>query len=185
MKEYIRLSNDKAYKLLNSGALILVSSFDKKGQQDIAPIAWNCPVNYDPGTKLLFISDLAHKTYENIKETKKFVISVPHISQLKIVKELGCSSGHDTDKISKFNLKTIKAETNNCAMPEDCIAYIECDAYKLIEEEGVAIVFGDVKHVSVDKAAFSGRLLSESEAGKTIHHLGGKVFISTGNETVQ
>ena len=179
VKEYIKISNDKAYKLLNTGAMLLISTVSIEGKFDIAPIAWQCPVDYDRVTKLLFVCDKNHKTFRNITETEQFALSIPHIDQLKLLKDLGSCSGHDTDKIQKFNIHVAETDKINCCVPMNCIAYLECKLSKILDEGDVAIILGNVIHVKVDKEAFNKRLLSETESGKTIHHLGGKIFIST------
>jgi flavin reductase (DIM6/NTAB) family NADH-FMN oxidoreductase RutF len=176
MKEYQRISNEKAYQLLNPGAMVLISTVSSDGKFDIAPIAWHCPVDYDPITRLLFVTDLSHKTFENVDVTRQFVISVPHINQLEIVKKLGSCSGHDTDKIAKFNLDVFDAEMLNCKIPADCIGYIECKVYNIIKDRDVALIFGEAVFASADKEAFNNRILAETEHGKPIHHLGGKLF---------
>jgi flavin reductase (DIM6/NTAB) family NADH-FMN oxidoreductase RutF len=176
MKEYISIANEKAYKLLNTGALVLVCTVSANGQYNIAPIAWHCPVDYDPVTRLLFVTDQSHKTFSNIEETRQFVISVPHFGQVELVKILGSCSGHDTNKIDTLLIETIYAEVINCKVPLDCIGYIECQVYNIVKDKEVALVFGEAVRAKVDKEAFNNRLLSETEAGKPIHHLGGKLF---------
>jgi len=185
MKDYIRLSNAKAYQLLNSGAMILISTVSANGKYDIAPIAWQCPIDYDPVTRLLFVCDSDHQTFKNISETRQFGISVPHVSQLILVKEVGSCSGRDNDKFSKFNIQTFQPENINCLFPEDCIGYIECRVYNIITDCSVSLVFGEVLSSKADREAYNMRLLSEAEAGKTIHHLGGKIFISTGDNIIK
>jgi flavin reductase (DIM6/NTAB) family NADH-FMN oxidoreductase RutF len=181
MKNYVKISNEKAYHLLNSGALLLVSSTGSDKKHDIAPIAWQCPVEYEPVTKIMIACSTNHKTFKNIEETMQLCISVPHISQLKLVKELGGCSGHETDKFKKFELTAINCEIIECIAPDDCIAYLECKVYNIIDNDGTGLIFSEVLVAKVDKLAYNGRLLSETEAGKTIHHLGGKVFITTGD----
>jgi flavin reductase (DIM6/NTAB) family NADH-FMN oxidoreductase RutF len=178
-KEYIKISNDKAYKLLNTGAMLLISTVSVEGKFDIAPIAWQCPVDYDRVTKLLFVCDKNHKTFKNILETEQFAVSIPHIDQLKLLKDLGSCSGNDIEKIQQFNVQVMETEKISCCVPVNCIAYLECKTSKIIDEGNVAIIFGNVIHAKVDKEAFNRRLLSETESGKTIHHLGGKIFITT------
>jgi len=185
MKEYINVSNNKAYQLLNTGALVLISSVSKEGKHNIAPIAWQCPVDFDPVTRLLIVCDKVHKSLKNIEETKQFAVSIPHISQLKLVKELGSCSGHTVNKLQKFNINTFETEKINCLVPTDCIGYIECKLYNIIMDGSVGLIFGEVVFSKVTKEAYHGRLLSESEAGKTIHHLTSKVFITTSDEILQ
>ena len=179
MKEYIKVSNEKGYQFLNSGALILVSSVGLNKNYDIAPIVWCCPIDYDKFTRLLFVCDKKHFTYKNIQETKQFGISVPDISQLQLVKDTGGCSGRDTDKIAKFNINVIDSEIIDVKLPFGAIAYIECKVYNIIMDGEVALIFGETVFVKADREAYNNRLLSETEAAKTIHHLGGKAFITT------
>jgi flavin reductase (DIM6/NTAB) family NADH-FMN oxidoreductase RutF len=185
MKEYIKISNEKGYQILNSGALLLISSVSQDKKHDIAPIAWQCPVDFDPVTKIMIACDKEHKTFKNIQETKQFCISVPHIFQLKLVKDLGSCSGNDINKFEKFKLSTINCDIIECIAPDDCIAYLECKVYNINTNDSTGLIFGEVLSVKVDKLAYNGRLLSETEAGKTIHHLGGKVFITTGDQLIK
>jgi flavin reductase (DIM6/NTAB) family NADH-FMN oxidoreductase RutF len=176
MKDYNRISNEKAYQLLNSGAMVLISTVDKNGKQDIAPIAWQCPVDYDQATRLLFVTDKTHQTFTNVEETRQFAISIPHIDQLELVKKLGSCSGADTDKIRKFEVQTEACEVIQCLVPSDCIGYVECKVYKIVDDKDVAIVFGEAVFAKADKEAFNNRILTEIEGGKVIHHVGGKLF---------
>jgi flavin reductase (DIM6/NTAB) family NADH-FMN oxidoreductase RutF len=180
MKTYKTIALSKAYKLLNTGALIVISTSDANQHHNLAPIAWNCPVEFDPVTQLLLVSDREHKTFKNIKETQKFTVCMPHSSQHKLVTDLGSCSGHDTDKISKYHLPVFKSEKHGYSVPEDVIAYLDCSLIRIIDEGSVAIVIGEVIHAAADAKAFTDRLLSENEEGKTLHHLGGKLFIEPG-----
>jgi flavin reductase (DIM6/NTAB) family NADH-FMN oxidoreductase RutF len=182
MKEYIKISNEKAYHLLNTGALLLIGTVGNNKNNNVAPIAWQCPVDFEPVTKMMIACDKNHKTFSNISETKHFCIAIPHISQLKLVKELGSCSGKNADKYKKFGIDAMTCETIDCIAPENCIAYLECKVYNIMDHDGTGLIFGEIVNAKVDKQAYNGRLLSETEAGKTIHHLGGKVFISTGNQ---
>jgi flavin reductase (DIM6/NTAB) family NADH-FMN oxidoreductase RutF len=182
MKNYVNISNEKAYHLLNTGALILVSSRSKLNDYNIAPIAWNSPVDYGKTTKLLFVIDTAHKTYENIIETKELIVSIPHASQLKLIKELGNYSGRDINKFNQFGINTRNGKKVDCKAPENCIGYIECKLLKVIEEDSVGIVICEALNTVVDHDAYTGRLLSEKTEGKTIHHLGGNMFITFSDE---
>ena len=185
MKEYIKIQNNKAYQLLNPGGLILVSTYDNNNQPNMAPIAWHCPVDFEPTTRLLFVTDKEHHTFSNIKENKQFVICLVHANQLKEVKELGSISGKKTDKLAKFSIKTFNSEIFNYKIIENCIGYLECKVYNIIDDGAVALVFGEVVNAKVDKEAYNGRLLTENGSGKILHHLSGKIFSSPSNEILQ
>jgi len=182
MKTYKILSPGKAYHLINTGAMLVLSTVSSDGIYNMAPIAWHCPVDYDPVTRMAFVSDAGHKTLKNIKETSKFIACLPHLSQLKLVKELGDISGHSVNKMEKLKLDVIKGEKVDCLILPDCIGYIECTVYRMVDDKEVVMVFGEAVHAAVDENAYSGRLLTENAEGKAIYHLGGKVFTTAGNE---
>lgn len=184
MKTYKPVSLEKAYKLLNTGAIILIGSADKAGVTNLTPIAWNTLVDYEPVTRLLFVCDKGHKTYENITNTDRFVVVLPHSSQASLVKKLGTSTGKDVSKIEIFNVPVFKSEKYQFPVPDDSIAYLECKVYRILDEGGVGIIFGEVVHAMVDAQAYSDRLLSETEPGKTLHHLGGKQFVHPGDTII-
>jgi flavin reductase (DIM6/NTAB) family NADH-FMN oxidoreductase RutF len=184
MKSYKIIQLEKAYKLLNTGAIILVASKGNDRVSNLTPIAWNTLVDYEPVTRLLFVCDKNHKTYRNILETDKFVVILPHVSQTEIVKKLGSVSGGNTNKIEGFNIPVFNSEKYGFDVPENSIAYLECKVYRVLDEGGVAIIFGEVENAKVDTEAFSDRLLSETEAGKTLHHLGGKKFVQPGDTLI-
>ncbi len=181
MKTYKQIPLENAYKVLNTGALILISSLSADNRNNLAPIAWNCPIEYDPVTSLLFVCDKTHQTYANISETGKFVVCIPHASQHKLVVDLGSCSGKTVQKIEKFQVNTFKSKQYQLSVPDDCIAYVECKLKRIIDEESVGIIMSEVVYAEVDVNAFTDRLLAETEFGKTLHHLGSEKFISPGN----
>jgi flavin reductase (DIM6/NTAB) family NADH-FMN oxidoreductase RutF len=181
MENFQAVKNEKAYQLINSGGLIIVCTVSLEGIYDMAPIAWHCPVDYDKTSRLLFVSDLQHKTYANIVATKKFVIALPSANQVELVKKIGSCSGNEVNKIELLHLSTIESPVSKIALPLDCIAYIECKLHSVVMQEAVGIVLGDVVNAFAQKEAYKGRLLSETPNAKTIHHLGSNSFVTTSN----
>jgi len=180
--KYIEIENNKIYKLLNNGCLIIVSTSDKNGNKNIAPIAWQTPVDYDPVTKILIVCDSNHKTSNNIKETKKFVIVIPHKSQKKLVIESGNITGNKFNKIEKLKVNYFLSKNYKYIIPEGSIGYIECELIKEYEEDGVLIFIGKAIFAEVNQESFADRLLCEKDEGKTLHHLGGNIFITSADK---
>lgn len=185
MKEYIRISNEKAYQLINSGALLIACTTSNSGQFDMALIAWHTPVDYDPVTRLLIVLDKQHKTFKNITETKQFALAIPHIDQLALVKQLGSCSGIEVNKIEKFHLETFEADQMKILLPTECIGYIECKVYNILNDGEVALIFGEAVFVKVDKEAYTGRLLTETKAAKILYHVSGKQFTYPADEVIK
>lgn len=175
MQTYVKISTDLAYRLIGHGPLVLVSTCSKDGLLDIAPIAWNCPVNYGP-TRVLLAMDQAHQTCRNIRGAKNFIVCIPTADQVQLVKNTGSVSGRKVDKFAKFKIRAFKGKKVKAGIPEGCLGFIECKLLKMIRLGDVALVVGEYLYAAADKKAFKKRILSEKAAGKTLHHLGGKVF---------
>lgn len=171
MKE---IALDKAYRLVNHGPLILVSTRSKDGKYNIAPIAWNCPVKKDPPTILAAIGK-SHKTYTNIKETGEFVICVPSAKQASLASDTGSVSGTEMDKFKEFNISTFRAKDVDCLVPEGLVGAIEC-RYEKEYDAGVALIIGRAVRAYGAEDGFSDRVYPEHPDGRTLHHLGGGSF---------
>ncbi|MCE5300779.1 MAG: flavin reductase family protein [Spirochaetia bacterium] len=179
---YTTVPLKKAYKLINPGQMVLVSTVSEDKKFNIAPIAWTCPCEIDP-PRVILCMDAGHKTFKDLKETGIFTVCIPHISQLKMVKQTGSVSGRDADKFRKFGIATVAGKRSLCRIPEGLIGYLECRVKNINDIEGTAVVVGDVVDAGADTKAFDGeRLLAETKGGKAIHHLGGDNFITYADE---
>lgn len=168
------ISLDKAYRLLNHGPLVLVSTRSKDGKYDIAPIAWNCPVKKDPTTVLAAIGK-SHKTYTNIEETGEFIICVPSAKQAQMARDTGSVSGAETDKFKEFGIETFKGKEVDCLVPKGLTGAIEC-RYEKEYDAGVALIIGRAVRAYGAKDGFTDRVYPENPEGRTLHHLGGGSF---------
>ena len=175
MKKFKEVHLASANRLINHGPLVLVSTRDPEGAYDIAPIAWNCPVHKDP-PRLLTVIGSRHKTYENISKTGEFIVCVPHESQLDMVKKTGSVSGRDEDKFRLLDIDAFRGGSVDAMVPSECVGFIECRVFKSVSCGLADAVIGDILAAAVNEKAFDQRLLTETDAAKTLHHLGGKVF---------
>ncbi len=175
MREFVDLPVETAHRIINHGPVVLVSTRDESGSYDVAPIAWTSPVHKTP-PRLLVVVGRRHKTHANIKATGEFIVCVPGLSQVEMVKKTGSVSGKEVDKFSEFDIDTIRGNEIDALVPKECVGFIECRIVESIEIGLVDIFVGEPVSASVDKAAYDERLLTEKEAGKTLHHLGGRIF---------
>jgi len=183
MKRYTEIGIESANRLINHGPVVLVSTKDKKGLYDTAPVAWTSPVAKSP-PMLLIVVGKKHKTYENIAESKEFIVCVPHISQVQLVLKTGSVSGKDVDKFDSLNITSFAGKKVDALIVEGCVGYIECKMVKIIETEDAGIIIGQVLLAAADEQAYSERLVCEKQAGKTLHHLGGNAFAVPGDEII-
>lgn len=181
---YKKIPRNKIYRLINTNPLLLISTISKNKKYNIAPIAWACPQEMEPPRLIICIST-EHLTFKNIKDTKKFIACVPHISQINIVKKTGSISGREADKFTQFEIKSFTGEKIKCKIPNGVIGYLECKLKKIIKIDETAIVIADIISAAVDTCAFNGeRLLAEKQRGKAIYHLGGKKFATYGDKII-
>ncbi len=175
MGDYVSVLPGKAYRLINHGPLVLVCTSDKDGNADIAPIAWNCPVENSP-TRVFLVIAKSHKTYSNISDTGSFVVCVPREEQLGMVKSTGSVSGKTIDKFKKFDIDYISGREVSAKIPTGCVGYIECKVVENMDREGVGIIVGEAVAAAADSEGFNGRVIPEVKEGRTIHHFGGGEF---------
>lgn len=183
--EYREMPLDEAYRLINTGPVVMVATVSAEGAYDVAPIAWACPARKAPSRVLVGVGK-SHKTYDNIEETRVFVAGVPNIAQTEMVKATGTVSGADVDKFAQYNIQTVSAREIDCLIPKGMIGYLECKVVEIYDTGKLALIVGEALYAAVDPQAYDGdRILSEKAAGKTIHHLGNKRFMTLGDQIIE
>jgi len=181
---YSIVSTSKAYRLLNHGPTILVSS-SHNGKQNIMAAAWNVPLDFDP-PKIIVVIDKKTYTRELIEASGTFAINVPCVAQIDTVQKVGTSSGRDlkdTDKFALYGLETFPAKEIDAPLLKGCVAWLECkvipephnqDTYDLFIAEVVA-AYADERVFSDGRWHFEGY-----DKLRTIHHIAGGSFFATG-----
>ncbi len=172
---YSELPLERAYRLLNHGPLVLISTRSGEGEYNIAPIAWNCPVQKDP-TRVLAAVGKSHKTHDNIEQTGEFIVCVPNKNQAELTRDTGSVSGEKCDKFKKFNIKTLNGTKVKGKIPRGVLGYIECKVIKKISTGGVSLIIGEANYAAALKKGFKGRVWPENKEGRSLHHLGGGEF---------
>lgn len=166
--EYLEMPAKEAHSLLNCGGLILVCTKSVSGRYDLAPIAWSCPLDYEPTSRLLFVCDPAHATYENVLARKEFAVALPSFAQRAMAIETGSSSGRDGDKYERLGLEYFPAAKVDARIPQGVAAWLECKLLNTVSEGSVSIVMGEVLAARSVRDAWKERLhyVSDSVAYK-------------------
>lgn len=181
---YKQIAQNRIYRLINTNPLLLISTVSKNKKYNIAPVAWVCPQEMQPPRLLICVST-EHQTFKNIKETKKFIACIPHISQIDIVENTGGISGKKADKFTHFKIESFGGDKIKCKIPKGVIGYLECKLKKIIKIDETAIVIADIISAVADNDAFNGeRLLIEKQKGKAIYHLGGNKFVTHNDKII-
>ncbi|MDO9050740.1 MAG: flavin reductase family protein [Methylotenera sp.] len=184
-----KINLDKAYRLLNHGPTILVSS-SFNGKQNIMAVAWNMPLDFDP-PKICVVIDKNTYTRELIEASGTFAINVPCVAQVSLVTKLGSSSGRElngTDKFAENQLETFAAKHIAAPLLAGCVAWLECkiisephnqNTFDLFIAEVVA-AYADERVFSDGRWHFEGHDQEEYDKLRTIHHVAGGAFFATG-----
>jgi flavin reductase (DIM6/NTAB) family NADH-FMN oxidoreductase RutF len=179
----------KAYRLLNHGPTILVTS-SHAGKQNIMAAAWNVPLDFDP-PKIIVVIDKNTYTRELIEVSGTFAINVPCVAQIDTVQKVGSSSGRDlkdTDKFAEYGLETFAAKEIAAPLLKGCVAWLECkiipephnqNTYDLFIAEVVA-AYADERVFSDGRWHFEGYDQETYDKLRTIHHVAGGSFFATG-----
>lgn len=186
MLSMCRIELSKAYRLLNHGPTVLISS-SYNGKQNIMAAAWNMPLDFDP-PKISVVIDKSTYTRDLIKASGMFAINVPCVAQIDTVRKVGTSSGRDlkdTDKFEQYELETFPATEIDAPLLKGCVAWLEC---KLISEphnqNTYDLFIAEVVAAHADERVFSnGHWHFEAhDKLRTIHHIAGGAFFATGIE---
>jgi flavin reductase (DIM6/NTAB) family NADH-FMN oxidoreductase RutF len=130
-----------AYTLLVPGCPVLVAS--RGIHHNLAPIAWNTPLDYEPVTKVLFVCDPAHQTAINIHKTGEFALCVPASAEDPLIEKCGSVSDPRADKFAQFAIESVAAVKTDVRIPATARGWIECRLIRTITEGSVEIFLGE------------------------------------------
>ena len=162
---YTIISNESAYELFNGGGVIWVCTRGEDGRYNLAPIGWNCPLDYDPVSRILFVIDPGHRTFANIKSQGSFAAALPSYFQKDLVERTGSISGAEADKFERFSIPSRRGATVDVRIPEEVAAWVECRLLEIHRIGSVALVAAEVLHAEARKNAWELKLYHRGEQG--------------------
>ena len=142
--DYTEIPKDEAYGLLNPGGLVLVCARGEDGRYDLAPVSWNCPLDYAPVSKLILVMDTGHRSYADLLESGEFVVALPTPEQRALVEKAGSVSGREVDKYERFGIASFAAAEVDARVPEGVAGWLECRLARVVVEGTSGVVFGEV-----------------------------------------
>ncbi len=156
MKEHIQKTNAHMKKQIKTTEAIfpmpvlLISTFNEDGTVDVMNAAWG--TMQERGMVALNLTE-THKTVENIKARKGFVV---HLADAKHVAEadwFGVVSGRkDPDKFAKSGLTYVKSDLVDAPIINELPVAIECEFVEYQNGDTGIGVIGKVLRTSVEEA---------------------------------
>lgn len=128
MKEKVQF---KGSVVLNPVPVVLITSKNKEGKENVFTVAWTGTVCTKP--PMLSISIRPERlSYEYIKETMEFTVNLPNISMTKQVDYCGVRPGRKFDKIKEMNFTMKKGTNVDVSYIDQCPVAIECKVKSII-----------------------------------------------------
>jgi len=174
------MSFEEACWLLPPRVVVLVSTIDGKGKENLAPHSEFVKLYTD---QFLLCIEKSHDTYKNIKETGEFVVAFPTIEIARETAITGKPFPKGVSEFEKAGLTPIKAKKVKASLVKECMANFECSLSKELGTIGTeAILVGDILETHYDKervlseakTRLSSKLLLNVEKGRIYTTIGGK-----------
>ena len=130
MKE-IKKVNFKGSVILNPVPVVLITSKNKEGKDNVFTVGWIGTVCTKP--PMLSISIRPERlSYEYIKETMEFTVNLPARNMVKAVDFCGVRSGRDVDKVKEMGFTMKEGEKISSSYIDECPVSIECQVKQII-----------------------------------------------------
>lgn len=162
----------KAYRLLESGPVVLVSTTAVHGG-NLMTMGFHMMLQHDPALIACVIGPWDF-SYHALQKTGECVIALPTIDLAEKIVGIGNCSGQDVDKFKQFRLTAIPGETVQAPLVAECIANLECRVVDKTLTGRYHLFILEVSKIWIDEDRAERRL---------IHHAGDGVFIADG-ETI-
>ncbi|WP_122455769.1 flavin reductase family protein [Pseudomonas viridiflava] len=126
MDNHIRpVEMEKAYRLLNHGPTVLVSSAHDC-VHNVMAAAWACALDFSP-PKVTLVIDKMTKTRSLVENSGYFALQVPNRDQLNLTFEVGTQSLIFTpDKLEKAGAELFRIEGHDTPLVAGCSAWLIC-----------------------------------------------------------
>lgn len=123
--------NFKPSVMLNPVPVVLITSRNKQGEENVFTVAWTGTVCTKP--PMLSISIRPERlSYEYIKETLEFTVNLPTKSLVKAVDYCGVRSGRKENKIKNMGFHLKRGEKVSTSYIEEYPIALECKVTQII-----------------------------------------------------
>jgi flavin reductase (DIM6/NTAB) family NADH-FMN oxidoreductase RutF len=170
----------KAYRLLNHGPTVLVTSAHGE-RRNVMAAAWSMPLDFDP-PKVTVVIDKSTYTRELVEASGEFVLNIPARGLAAATVAVGDQCGRDEDKFHRYGLKTMAAEKVAAPLLEGCVGWLECRVIPEPHNQQTYDLFiAEVVAAWADPLDFSeGRWHFAAGRERSIHYIAGGAFFETG-----
>jgi flavin reductase (DIM6/NTAB) family NADH-FMN oxidoreductase RutF len=176
----------KAYRLLNHGPTVLVTSAHA-GRINVMAAAWNSGLDFTPA-KVMVVIDKSTFTRELVEASGGFALNVPVHAIARETRNAGAVSGRDVaahDKFAHLGLEHFRGARIDVPLVKGCVGWLECKVIREPHNEKTYDLFiGEVLAAWADPRVFSEghwHFDGHNEL-RTIHYVAGGTFLAIGEE---
>ena len=162
------LKIDKAFTLMESGPVVLVTTYDGK-KNNVMTISWTMVLDFKP--TFAITTGEWNYSFAALRKTKECVISIPTVDMLNKVVGIGTCSGADTDKFEKFKLTPVKGREVKAPLIKECLANIECKVVDIVQKHNIVVLDAVAAYFDTSR-----------KEKRTVHAVGDGTFIVDGRK---
>jgi len=174
----------KAYRLINHGPTVLVSSAHG-GVENVMAASWACGLDTSP-PKVTVVVASDTKTRELIEQSSEFVLQVPTVRQAAMTHAVGSVSLTDEPaKLAKCGVELFRVDGRKVPFVAGCAAWLYC---KVVAEPHVQTAYdlfiGEVTGAWADDRVFRDGHWHYENAGpewRSLHYIAGGYFYAIGD----
>lgn len=158
----------KAYTLMESGPVVLVTTHDKQ-KDNIMTISWTMVMDFTP-VFAITTGEWNH-SFAALQKNRECVIAIPTVDMLDKVVGIGTCSGVDTDKFAKFKLTPVQGKFVASPLIRECLANIECKVTDIVRKHNIVVLEGLAAYIDTAR-----------QEKRTLHAVGDGTFIVDGRK---
>lgn len=176
-----------AYRLLNHGPVVLVSSAHAT-EVDVMAAAWSMPLDFDP-PKVAVVIDKATRTRALVEASGAFALNVPTRDLATLTLAVGTDSASNLpDKLLRHEVHIFAASAVEAPLVHGCAGWLECRVIPEPRNEAAHDLFiAEVVAAWADPRVFSqGRWHFDDAPDhlRTLHYVAGGQFYVTGESVI-
>lgn len=130
--------------------VVLVSTADRKGKQNVFTVAWTGTICSDPAMVSISVRPQRY-SYHMIEETGEFVINLTTRELAYATDYCGVKSGREVDKFQEMKLTPIPAEKVGAPLIAESPVNIECNVKDIIKLGTHDMFLAEVAAVHADE----------------------------------
>jgi flavin reductase (DIM6/NTAB) family NADH-FMN oxidoreductase RutF len=171
----MKVSLKDAHNLIAPRPIVLITTVDKQGRINAAPMSWVTPVELDPPI-IVFSTSYESDTYKNISDTGEFVLNLVPESIKKQMYACAKNFPRGVNELEKAGLSWEPSEVVKPPRVVECPVNMECKLDWMHRGPEYVVIAGKVVAAHTREGVVKGGMLN-AESVKPLLHISSKTFV--------